>query len=155
MPYTEYSGHSLKGDNVEAPFWAIKSGAMSQPLEQNTEAKKSSHEELEYYSDSDSELEEGSTTSEGDTFLSIWYPSLPHFLTPYLHNQDFRDTEKALKYIMKHFNLEMIHKSLQTFPDLSHDFIYSNTLWIQIVVHSLNVIKTNQSMIPMPCYKTI
>ena len=99
---------------------------MSQPLEQDTKAKKSSHAELEYHTDSDSELEE-STASEEDTFLSIWYPSPPHFPTPYLHNWDFGDPAKALKYIMKHFNLEVIHKSVKQFPNLSHDFIYSKT----------------------------
>ena len=93
----------------------------------NSEAKKSSHEELEYYSDLDSDSEEGSTTSEEDTFLSIRYPSPPYFPKPYLHNQDFRSPDKALKYIMKHFNLETIHKSVKQFPYLSHDFIYSNT----------------------------
>ena len=100
---------------------------MSQPLAQITEVEKSSHEELEYYSNLDSKLEEESTASEEDMFLSIWYPSPPYFPTPYLCNQDFREPEKALKYIMKHFNLEMIHKSLRTFPDLSLNFIYSNT----------------------------
>ena len=49
---------------------------MSQPLEQITKAKNSSHEELEYYSNS----EEGSTGSEEDTFLFVWYPSPPHII---------------------------------------------------------------------------
>ena len=66
--------------------------------------KKPSHEESEYYSDSDSELEEGSITSEKDTFLSIQYPSLPNLPTPYVCNQDFGDPDKALRYIMKNFN---------------------------------------------------
>ena len=96
---------------------------MSQPLEQVTEAKKSSHEELEY----NSNLEEGSTTSEVDMFLSIWYPSPPYFPSPYLRNWDLRDPKKALEYITKHFNLKTIHKSVKQFLDLSHDFIYSNT----------------------------
>ena len=83
--------------------------------------KKPSHEE------SDSESEEGSTTSEEDMFLSIQYPSPPNFPTPYLCNWDFRDPDKGLKYIMNHFNLETIHNSLQRFPDLSLNFIYSNS----------------------------
>ena len=100
---------------------------MSQHSEHITDAKQSSHDELEYYSDLDSKLEEGSTTSEEDIFLSIWYPSLPYFPTPYLHNRDFRDPEKALRYITKHFNLGMIYNSIQRFPDLSKVFVYSNT----------------------------
>ena len=75
----------------------------------------------------DSKLEERSTTSEEDTFLSIQYPSPPYFPTPYLCNQDFGDPDKVLKYITKHFNLDMIHKSVKLFPNLSQDFIYSNT----------------------------
>ena len=99
---------------------------MSQSSEEITETK-NHHTILEYYSDSDSELEEGSTTSEEDTFLSIRYPSPPYFPTPYLCNWDFRDPQKAFKYIMKHFNIETIHNSVKLFPDLSKDFIYSNT----------------------------
>ena len=66
---------------------------MSQPSEQCAKAKKASHEESEDTSNSDSESEEGSTASEEDTFLSIWYPSPPYFPTPYLCNQDFREPE--------------------------------------------------------------
>ena len=100
---------------------------MSQPSEQITKVTKSSQNDSESNSEMDPELEEGSTTFEEDMFLSIWYPSPPYFPKPYLHNQDFRSPDKALKYIMKHFNLETIHKSVKQFPYLSHDFIYSNT----------------------------
>ena len=96
---------------------------MSQPSEQITDANKSSHEDLEYYSKS----EEGSTTSEEDTFLSIQYPSLPNFPTPYLCNRDFLDSERARKYIMKHFNLKHIKEGLRRYPDLSRDILYHNT----------------------------
>ena len=85
---------------------------MSQPLEQITEAKKTSQNDSEYNSELDTELEKGSTTSEEDMFLLIWYLSPPYFPTPYFHNWDFRDPQKALKYIMMHFNLEAIHNSL-------------------------------------------
>ena len=99
---------------------------MSQPLEQCAKAKKASHEESEDTSNSDSESEEGSTASEEDTFLSIWYPSLPYLPTAYLCNQDFSSSEEALRYIMKHFKLEMIQESVKDFPNLSKNFIYSN-----------------------------
>ena len=94
---------------------------MSQPLEQIPKAKKSSHE------DSETKLEEGSMASEEDTFLSIHYPSPPHFPTPYLHNWDFSDTNKALKYITKVFNPKAIHNSLLTFPTLLRDIVYYGT----------------------------
>ena len=82
---------------------------MSQPAEHDSVAKKSSHEESEYTSNLDTELEEGSTASEEDMFLSIQYPSPPFFPTPYLHNWDFLNSERALKYLMWHFNLKTIH----------------------------------------------
>ena len=76
---------------------------------------------------SQDKLEEESTAFEGDMFLSIWYPSPPNFPTPYLCNRDFGDPAKALKYIMKHFNKQKINQSIQLFPNLDKDFIYSNT----------------------------
>ena len=89
---------------------------MSQYLEQKAEAKKSSYEESEYTSNLDTELEEGSTASEEDMVLSIQYPSPPYFPTPYLHNQAFGTPDKALKYIMKHFNLGTIHNKHMRVP---------------------------------------
>ena len=78
---------------------------------------------MEYHA----KLEEGSTASEEDMFLSIWYPSLPHFPKPYLCNWDFKSSDQALKYITKHFNHDSITKSLESFPDLSNDFIFYHT----------------------------
>ena len=94
---------------------------MSQPPEQNSLAKSSSH------IDSETKSEEGSTASEDDSFLSILFPSPPNFHTPNLRNRDFLDAERARKYIMKHFNLENIREGLQRYPDLSKDVIYHNT----------------------------
>ena len=91
------------------------------------ELKKSSHEDSKHSSKPDIELEEGSTASEEDTFLSIWYPSSPNFPTPYLCNWDFLDSEWARKYITKHFNLENIKEGLWCYPDLSRDILYHNT----------------------------
>ena len=100
---------------------------MSQHSEQITRAKKLSHEDSENNSKPETELEEGSTASEDDTFLSIRFPSLPNFPTPYLHNWDFLDSERARGYIMKHFNLKNIKEGLQCYPDLSRDILYHNT----------------------------
>ena len=63
--------------------------SQSQHLEYKPEAKKSSHEDLESHSKSDTKSEEGSMASEDDTFLSIRYPSPPNFPSPYRHNWDF------------------------------------------------------------------
>ena len=100
---------------------------MSQPSEHDSAAKKSSHDGSETHSESETESEEGSTASEDDVFLSIRFPSLPHFPTPYLCNRDFLNTEKARRYIMKHFDLENIREGLRRYPDLSKDTIYHNT----------------------------
>ena len=100
---------------------------MSQPLEWSPKAKKSSHEDSEYYSESEIKLEEGSTASEEDMFISIWYPSPPNFPTPYLCNWDFLDSEQARKYIAKHFNIDNIKEGLWCYPDLSKDILYHNT----------------------------
>ena len=67
---------------------------MSQPLEQDSMADKSSQIDLETNSGSETKSEEGSTASEDDTFLSIWFPSPPHFHTPYLRIRDFLDAER-------------------------------------------------------------
>ena len=111
---------------------------MSQALEQNTEAKKSSHEDSEYYYESDTELEEGSTASEEDTFLSIRYPSLPYFPTAYLHNWNFGEPDKALKYITKHFNLGAIQDSNPN--DEPPHQICSYTLLFSLYLHFLYIV---------------
>ena len=100
---------------------------MSQHLEHMTKAKKSPHEDSEDNSESETESEEGSMASEDDMFLSIRFPSPPNFPTPYLHNWDFLDSERARKYITKHFNLENIKEGLRHYPDLSRDILYHNT----------------------------
>ena len=99
---------------------------MSQPSEQDSMAKQSS-QGSETNSKSETELEEGSTASEDDVFLSIWFPSPPNFHTPYLRNRDFLDAKRARRYITKHFNLENIREGLRHYPDLSKDVIYHNT----------------------------
>ena len=100
---------------------------MSQPPEQDSAAKQSSHIDLETNCELETESEEGSTASEDDTFLSIQFPSLPNFHTPYLRNRDFLDAKWARRYITKHFNLENIRVGLRRYPDLSKDILYHNT----------------------------
>ena len=99
---------------------------MSQPSEQDSMAKQSS-QGSETNSKSETELEEGSTASEDDVFLSIWFPSPPNFHTPYLRNRDFLDAKRARRYITKHFNLKNIKEGLRHYPDLSQDILYHNT----------------------------
>ena len=110
---------------------------MSQPLEHDSAAKKSSHNKSETSSESETELEEGSTASEDDTFLSIWFPSPPNFPTPYLRNQNFLDSKRARKYITKHFSLNNIKVRLQRYPDLTRDILYHNTFVVPDHFNSL------------------
>ena len=96
-------------------------------MDHNSKSDESSQKNMEYHSELGSELEEGSTASLEDKFLSIWYPSPPYFPKPYLQKWDFKNAEQALKYIMKCFSFKLIHTSLQSFPGLSNDFIHCNT----------------------------
>ena len=100
---------------------------MSQPLDLKTEAKQPSHVKSKSDSEMETELEDKSTASEADVFCSIRFPAPPFFPKPYLHNWDSINFLQAEKYKMKHFNPEMIHNSLQLYPDHSKDFIYYNT----------------------------
>ena len=117
------------------PMFLNHERSMSYSMEHDSEHAESSHNSTEYHSNTDgSESEEASTESEDDVFASIWYPSLHPakkfplcFPKPYLCNQDFKDSDQALKYIRRYFNHEMIHQSLQSFPNLSKDFIFLNT----------------------------
>ena len=109
--------------------------SMSYSTEQDSECAESSHNSIEYHSNTDGfKLEEASTASDDDVFTSIWYPSLPSmknfplcFPKPYLHTWDFKDSNQALRYITKYFNCQIIHQSLKSFPNLYNNFIYSNT----------------------------
>ena len=146
MSYKQYGPRPCNIETVLSPAvqaadtcqhsWTLKE-AMSQPLEQFAKAKKSSHEDLETNSELETKLEEGSTASEDDMFLSIWFPSPPHFPKPYLHNRDFLDSKKARKYIMKHFNIENIKEGLWCYPDLSWDILYHNTFVVPDHFNSL------------------
>ena len=117
------------------PMFLNPERSMSHSTEHDSKCAESSHPSMEYHSDADeTKLEEASTASENDVFASIWYPSLPLVKNfplccskPYLCNWDFKDSDQALKYIMKYFNHKTIHNSLKSFPDLSTDFIYSIT----------------------------
>ena len=123
---------------------------MSQHLEHDSRAKKPSHEELEHTSDLDSESEEVSTASEEDTFLSIQYPSPPFLPTPYLHNWDFLNSERALKYLMKHFNLKTIHDAALISQKTQSTIAPSST---QIVSTISKDISIKQFETTMPTFK--
>ena len=117
------------------PTFLNPEGSMSYSTEHDSECAESSHQSTGYHSDpNDTKLEEAFTASDDNIFTSIQYSSSPpvknfplYFPKPYLHTWDFKDSDQALRYITKFFNHETIHQSLKSFPDLSINFIYSNT----------------------------
>ena len=117
---------------------------MSQHLENISEDVKSSHVQSEYNSKTETKLEEGTTTSKEDTFLSIQYPA------PFLCKWDFINSVRVKQYIMKHFHIEMIRRGLHSYPDLLRDVIYYSTYIISTLS---NIILIHQFMNAMPAFK--
>ena len=99
---------------------------MSQPSDLKTEAKPS-HVQSELHSDVETKSEKGTTASEDDMFLYIWYPAPPSFPSAYLQNCNFIDSTRAEQYIKRHFTIETIHNGLCSYPDLLKDLIYYST----------------------------
>ena len=137
-PYPEFIQNKTQRyytSSWHLPTFLNPERSMSYSMEQHSKSAESSHQSMEYHSNTDgTELEEASTASDNDVFASIWYPSLPPvknfplcFPKPYLQNRDFKDSNQALRYIRRYFNPETIHKSLKFFPNLAKDFIYTNT----------------------------
>ena len=108
--------------------WTLKE-AMSHQLDYNSEIDESSQTPTEYHSEEeDTESEHGTTESESENmFGDIQYSALHYFPDPYLCHWNFRDTNHALRYIMKTFNWVKRQEDLRHFPDLLKDFIYYNT----------------------------
>ena len=128
-PYLVFNWNNTQGYYMcswHLPMFLNLKEAMSHILETHSQYHKSSHKDREYHSESVTELEEGSTTLEEDTFLSIWYPSPPNFPTPHVHNWDFGDPDKALNDITRNFNFKSVSKSLRSFINLAYDLIYYN-----------------------------
>ena len=123
-------------------------------MEQVSKHAESSHQTTEYHSDGDgTKLEVPSTASDDDVFTSIQYPSLPpaknfplHFPKPYLHNQDFKGSDQALRYTMRYFNHQTIHQSLKSFIAISSTL---TLMWKHIISTPYNTILTNQYKIKM------
>ena len=122
---------------------------MSQPLEHSSKGE-SSQTSMEYHFESESKSEEKQIIpiddTEGITFLDIQFP-LPFkfpklylklqdiitnlddaLLKPYEQTHDYvKDPESALAYIITHFNIKTVSKSIQAFPPLNFNQVYYST----------------------------
>ena len=130
---------------------------MSQSLEHNSEESteyesgdESSQGSLEYHSRQEPESERKQiiliNRNEEFTFLNIWFPmpqQYPHLyiqLNKLMSHIDSTvpksypriesiagDPQRALGYIIHHFNIEKVSKSLCTFPNYTFDQVYYST----------------------------
>ena len=105
---------------------------------------------MEYHSKSESESEEKQIIPIDDTagimFLEIWFPLPLEFPKPYFKLQEvisnlddallkpyewthdcIKDPESALAYIITHFNIETVSKSIQAYPPLNFNQVYYST----------------------------
>ena len=99
----------------------------------------------EYHSESGTESENGDYTlsnpDQRDTILHVRFPMPYIFPKPYMtlqevidntsdhtRNQDIaKDPDEALRYIINHFNIDVIAESIRQFPYLSLEQIYYST----------------------------
>ena len=117
---------------------------MSHISENSSEDNKSS-QDTEYHSKSGTELETGDYTLSNlerkDTILHVWFPMPYTFPKLYLTLQEVidntsdqtwnpnmeEDPDKALHYIINHFNVNVVAESIQQFPFYSLEQVYYST----------------------------
>ena len=127
---------------------------MSQSLEQDSEQSmeyksgdESSQGSSEYHSGQELESERQQiilvNRDEEFTFLNIWFPMPLEFSYPYIQLNELMSTidhvvaksydqiqsitgdpQRALGYIIHHFNIDKVSWNLCTFPDYSYDQVY-------------------------------
>ena len=119
---------------------------MSHISEHDSEDNESS-QDTEYHSESGNESETGeytlSSPDQWNSVLHVWF-SMPYtFPKPYLtlnevlkfdetsdhvrNNIIAKDPDEALRYIINHFHVDGIAKSIQTYPDLNFEQVYYST----------------------------
>ena len=131
---------------------------MSHILEDNSEDNESS-QDTEYHFESGIELESGdftlSTSDQKDSILNVQFPMPYTFPKPYLtlhkvldnaldhvQNQNIaEDPDEALRYIINHFNIDIVSQSIQRFPEYSFKQVYYSTYidtsrypWLQYLI---------------------
>ena len=134
---------------------------MSQSSENSVE-EESSENDTEYHSESEHKLDNKQiilvNSDEEFTFLNIWFP-LPHeFPKPYIMLNEVmsnlddalpkpyewthskaEDPENALTYIITHFNINRVSRSIHSFPKYKYVQVYYstyiNTSWFLPLQH--------------------
>ena len=121
---------------------------MSQSLE-NSSNDESSQGSSEYHSGQELELERQQiilVNHDEFTFLKIRFPMPLEFPYPYIQLNELMSTvdhvvpksydqiqsitgdpQRALGYIIHHFNIDKVSQSLHTFPDYSYNQVYYST----------------------------
>ena len=112
--------------------------------------EESSHESSEYHSGQESEPDRMQiilvNREEEFTFLNIRFPMPLEFPYPYIQLNELMSTvdhvvpksydqiqsitgdpQRALGYIIHHFNIDKVSQSLHTFPDYSYNQVYYST----------------------------
>ena len=110
----------------------------------------SSQGSLEYHSRQEQELERQQiiliNRDEEFMFLNIWFPMPFEFPNPYIQLNELmshmdnivpksydqiqsiaRDPQRALGYIIHHFNIDKVSQSIHSFPHLEYDQVYYST----------------------------
>ena len=115
---------------------------MSLILESNSEDNKSS-QDTEYHSESGTESETGdytlSATDQRDSILNVRFPMPYTFPKPYLTLSEVidntlnqkrnmtEDPDKALRYIIHHFNIDKVADSTLSTPHYAFEQVYYST----------------------------
>ena len=112
---------------------------MSQHSEHDSEIAESSHLQTKVYHseadesiartiEEDNELDHETMDSKSENvFDGIHYPVPCQWEHAYLCLCSFQDPDKAQEYINRRFNPQVTRQSILKFPNLTSDFIYSNT----------------------------
>ena len=114
-------------------------------ISENSPEDNESSQDMKYHSESGTESESGDYTlsnpDQKDTILHVRFP-MPHtFPKPYLTLQEAidnasesnqnpkieEDPDEALRYIINHFNVDVVAESIRQFPFYSLEQVYYST----------------------------
>ena len=114
-------------------------------ISENSSEDNESSQDTEYHSESGTESEIGdytlSSPDQRDTILHVWFPMPYTFPKPYLTLQEAidnaseskrnpkieEDSDEALRYIINHFNIDVVAESIRRIPFYSLEQVYYST----------------------------
>ena len=145
------------------------SSSLEQDSEESTEyesGEESSQNSSEYHSGQEPESERQQiiliNRDEEFTFLNIWFPIPQQYPHPYIQLNELmshvdtmvpksydriqsivRDTNRALGYIIHHFNIDKVSQQIHSFPNYRLDQVYYSTYidttWYKTLQHYYKV----------------